>query len=80
LQQPSSKKPHIPISEPAHAFCQITPGLELGIYDCVDVNLGETMADEGSKVFRETSESVVTSLSHLCQYAEKINLEYNKSP
>jgi hypothetical protein len=46
----------------------------------VDVNLGKTMADEGSKVFRETSESVVTSLSHLCQYAEKINLEYNKSP
>lgn len=57
---------NIPISEPAHALCQIASSLEFGVYDCVDINLWKAMADEGAKVLWEAPKGIVTSLLHPC--------------
>lgn len=35
----------IPVPEPAHTFCQISPSLELRVYDCADIDFGKSMAD-----------------------------------
>lgn len=53
-----------PIPKPAHAFCQISSRLELGIYDCAHVELGEVVADQSSKVLGKASEGVISSLGH----------------
>ena len=52
----------IPVSESAHTFCEITPRLEFGIYNRLDVDFGKAMADEGAEVFWKVAKGIVVSL------------------
>ena len=59
---------HLPVSEPAHAFCQIAPCLKLRIDDRADIDFGERMADKSSKMLWESPEGIVASLSSASIY------------
>ena len=58
----SSTRDIVPISKPAHAFCQVPSSLKFRIDDSSNINFGEAMADQSSKVLWEASECIISSL------------------
>ncbi len=59
---------YLPISKSAHALRQVSPRLKFGVYDGTDIYFGQGMADQGSKVLREASECIVSSLCIVSTY------------
>ena len=54
---------NLPVSKSAHTFLQGSSGLESGIYQKPNVQLGERMLDEGRDVVRKGSEGCIATLS-----------------
>lgn len=70
----------LPISEPAYTFLQRPSGLESGIYQESDVQLGERMLDKGSNVIGEGAKGCVTTLSWLTHMGRYQSLKRTLKP